>query len=108
MNDVPCPMLPRSVWHTAGGKQGVLSEAMVWMTRTDWGARLASGGAVASVLFAVWAGGMSEDGVQKAANNPEGYFVAHMVAGTLGVVASLHAYRGPGLPRLLLGVGALL
>ena len=78
------------------------------MTRSDWGALLASGGAVASVLFAVWPGAMLEDGVQKAANNPEWYFVAHMVAGTLGVVAMLVAHRYTGMARLLLGLGAIL
>ena len=78
------------------------------MNKNDWGALLASGGAVANVLFAVWPGGMLEDGVQKAANNPEWFFLAHMIAGTIGVLAMLIAYRAIGLSRLLLGVGALL
>ena len=78
------------------------------MTSSDCGALLGSGGAVASALFAVWPGAFLEDGVHNAADNPQWYFVAHMVAGTVGIVAILIAHRYTGAARGLLGLGAVL
>ena len=78
------------------------------MERRNWPALIAAIGAVFSVLMAIWPGGMLEGGHQRIVDGPVWWFIAHLVAGSLGVAAILLAHSSLTVARALLGVGALL
>lgn len=77
------------------------------MRGKTWAAAALALGGVFSVLMAVWPGGMIEDGVQRASNNPQWWFTAHMIAGSLGVFGILVANQRPMLARIAAGIGSL-
>lgn len=77
------------------------------MQRRNWPALLAAGGSILSLLIAVWPGAMFEAGVQRAIRNEGWWFLAHLLAGSLGVLAILIVYRFTVVSRFLLAIAAV-
>jgi hypothetical protein len=77
------------------------------MEPRSWPVFAAALGGAFAMAMAVWPGGMLRGGIMRAAENPQLWFLAHLIAGTFGLVGVGLINRQPAAGRLLIGLGAL-